>query len=64
MKQKKNYYLEKNLDRLLDAAERRVEALKIQKEIRTINARLELLGHSPQRADDAQPSAVHDAPLP
>jgi hypothetical protein len=43
MKQRKNYYMENNIDRLLVAAENRVETLKIQKEIRNIDARLTLL---------------------
>jgi hypothetical protein len=37
------YYLENNINRLLNAAEHRVEYLKIQKEIYDIDAKLKIL---------------------
>ena len=40
---KKNYYLERNLDRLLGVAERRLEALKIIRELQVIDQRLKIL---------------------
>jgi len=66
MKQKKNYYLENNIDRLLDTAQRRVEALKLQKEIYTIEARLtqleDLSALYPPPAASSEPLGVHTAP--
>jgi hypothetical protein len=43
MKQRKNYYLENNIDQLLAKALNRVEILKIQKEVYDIVAKIELL---------------------
>jgi hypothetical protein len=67
---KSEHYLKYNIRSLLSTAERRVEVLKLRKEIIDIDAKLEALNlcfsvYPPQKADtndEAQPSAVHDAP--
>jgi hypothetical protein len=43
MKQRKNYYLENNIDQLLAKALTRVEILKVQKEVYDIVAKIERL---------------------
>jgi hypothetical protein len=61
-----SYYYQSNIDRLVSNAERRVEALKIQREIFAIDTKLRLLEelYPPQNAAVEEPSAVHSAPLP
>jgi hypothetical protein len=43
MKQRKNYYLENNIDQLLAKALTRVEILKVQKEVYDIVEKIKLL---------------------
>jgi hypothetical protein len=61
-----SHYYQNNIDTLVARAERRVEALKIQKEIFAIDAKLKILKAlcPPQRAADPEPSEVHPAPHP
>jgi len=48
---KDNYYFKNNLDRLLVVAEKRVEELKIMKEIRGIDEKMKVLSqmHPPKQ---------------
>ena len=55
-----SYYYQSNIDKLLTAAERKVEKLKIQKEIFAINAKLKMLEdmHPAQKTTEEEPSAL------
>jgi hypothetical protein len=69
---KPNYYdpdAPHHLERSITLTERKLESLRLRKEIRIIDEKLKLLWlmYPPQRADDEQvddeqPSAVHNAP--
>jgi hypothetical protein len=59
-----SHYYNSNIDRLISAAERRVEALKIHKEICNLDAKLKILErmHPPQRADEEEQPSALDTP--
>jgi hypothetical protein len=64
-----SYYYQHNINTLVLNAERRVEALKLQREIFAINAQLKILDtclalYPPQDATVEEPLAVHTAPPP
>ena len=66
------FWLTQSLTRAEQAvvrAQRKLEELQLRKAINDIDVQLKLLRtmkmlHPPRRADDAQPCAVHSAPLP
>jgi hypothetical protein len=69
MKTKKNYYMENNIDRLIERAENRVVELKMMQQIKDIDAKLKALDemrawYPPHRADDEQPCALHTQHFP
>jgi hypothetical protein len=63
MRRNSQYY-RRNIDTLVSNAERRVEVLKIQKQIFAIDTKLRLLAelHPSLRATSTEPSEVHMAP--
>ena len=65
----RQYYVDNNLDELIEKTSRRMEVLKLMKEIRDINNKLRILrasiGLGPtQEATSEELPAVHPAPLP
>jgi len=65
----KQYYLDNNLDSLIEKTSERMQMLKLMKEIREINRKLLILraciglGSAPVAIDE-KPPAVHPAPIP